>query len=91
MPVSHISLAELVVSALNNPKYDWRTVEGLAKETNLPTGDVSYTLEHDLYEEVVRFVIPDEGSRSLYMTRDRYKRRRTLLSRILSVLSDEVR
>jgi hypothetical protein len=91
VPATTTTLAELVTDALNNPKYEWRTVEGIAKEASLPMGDVSYTLERDLSDEVVRSSIPDERGRSLYMTRDRYNRRRTLVNRILSVLSDEIR
>jgi len=89
LPVS--TLAELVLEALSNPKYEWRTVEGIAREKSLPPGDVIYALEVDLDDTVIRASFPDDRGRRLYMKRSRYTQRRSLLNRVLSVLSDEVR
>jgi len=89
--VPNISLAEIVAEALRNSKYVWRTVDGIAKETKLPPRDILYALESDLSDSVVRSSIPDQKGRSLYAMRDRYQRRRSVVNRVLSVLSDEIR
>lgn len=90
-PNATVTLGEIVAEALQNPKYVWRTVEGIARETKLPPGDVLYALESDLSDSVVRSSIPDRKGRSLYATRDRYLKRRSVVNRVLSVLSDEIR
>src|SRR5258708_28089703 len=81
---TNVTLAEIVAGALENPKYIWRTVEGIAKETSLPPGDVLYALESDLSDSVVRSSIPDRKGRSLYATRGRYQSRRSVVNRFLS-------
>jgi hypothetical protein len=57
-----------VVRALEDPRYEWRTVEGLAEETGLPTDNLRKIVE-DLNGEIVRSSIPDESGRALYTTR----------------------
>jgi hypothetical protein len=90
-PKPSVTLAEIVAAALQNPKFLWRTVEGIAKETKLPAGDILYVLEIDLSDRVIRSSLPDSKGRHLYGTRERYRKRRSLTNRVLSVLSDEIR
>jgi hypothetical protein len=68
---------------------EWRTVEGLAKETGLPTDNLRKILE-DLNGEIVRSSIPDESGRALYIIRKHYRQTQGLETRILNALSDKV-
>ena len=74
--------AELV-RALEDPKWDWRTAEGAAKDTGLSPDQVLYILESDP-GTFIRSRVPDSNGRPLYSTRDRYAQRRGFLDRLRS-------
>jgi hypothetical protein len=82
-------LRAAVVRALEDPRYEWRTVEGLADETGLPADSLRQILE-ELNGEIIRSSIPDESGRALYTTRKHYRQTQGLGTRILSALSDKV-
>jgi hypothetical protein len=67
----------LVMKALEDPEWDWRTVAGVAEETGLPKGKVRELLESST--SVIRSSVPDNEGRSLYTTRQHYKARRSFL------------
>jgi hypothetical protein len=67
----------LVMKALEDPEWDWRTVAGVAEETGLPEGKVRELLESST--SVIRSSVPDNEGRSLYTTREHYKARRSFL------------
>jgi hypothetical protein len=79
----------IVVQALEDPNYEWRTVEGVAEQTGLPEANVRETLE-ELNGEIIRSSIPDESGRHLYTTRKHYRETQGLGTRILNALSDKV-
>jgi len=79
----------IVVRALEDPNYDWRTVEGIAEQTGLSASNVRQLLE-ELNGEIIRSSIPDESGRNLYTTRKHYRQTQGLGTRILSALSDKV-
>lgn len=67
----------LVMKALEDPNWDWRTVKGVADDTGLPEDKVRELLESST--SVIRSSVPDKEGRSLYTTRQHYKRRRSFL------------
>ena len=79
----------IVVRALEDPNYEWRTVEGVAEQTGLEEANVRETLE-ELDGEIIRSSVPDESGRNLYTTRKHYRQTQGLGTRILSALSDKV-
>ena len=79
----------IVVSALEDPNYEWRTVEGVSEQTGLSASNVRQVLE-ELNGEIIRSSIPDESGRNLYTTRKHYRETQGLGTRILSALSDKV-
>jgi len=79
----------IVVQALEDPNYEWRTVEGVAEQTGLAEANVRETLE-ELNGEIIRSSIPDESGRNLYTTRKHYRQTQGLGTRILNALSDKV-
>jgi hypothetical protein len=82
-------LRKKILGALEDPRYEWRTVDGAAEETGTQAAQVREILK-DLKEEIVRSSIPDESGRELYTTRRHYRQTHGLGSRILNALSDKV-
>jgi hypothetical protein len=82
---------DAVLAALANEKYQWRTIDGITRETGLSRQEVASILASELADVVIRSAVKDRHGRTLYTTRIRYKKTRTLGSRILSALSDQVR
>ena len=81
---------ELVIKALENPNYQWRTVDGLSKETGLPREKIVEVVSA-LPGQVIRAADLDEKGRPLFTTRRHYRRSSSTSSRILSVLGDKNR
>jgi len=83
---------QAVVRALENPKYDWRTLDGISEETGIALDQVAMIL--GLLQNsgaVVRSSVPDKFGRPLFTTRNHYAKRQNLANRILSVVSDRIR
>ena len=78
-----------VIDALEDPRYDWRTVEGVAEQTGIAPIKVREILM-GLEDEIVRSSIPDESGRTLYTTRKHYRDTQGLGTRLLSALADKV-
>jgi hypothetical protein len=74
---------EKIIRALEDEKWDWRTVEGVAKDAGLSPGAVSYILESDP-DTFIRSRVPDKEGRPLYSTRDHYALKRGFLDRLRS-------
>jgi hypothetical protein len=82
-------LSDRIVRALEDPRYDWRTIEGVANETSISPATVQEVLEN-LKQEVLRSSIPDESGRNLFTTRRHYRQTHGLGARFLAALSDKV-
>jgi hypothetical protein len=83
------SAMRLVIDALEDPRYDWRTVEGVAEQTGVDPYTVRAILKES-EDKIVRSSVPDESGRSLYTTRRHYRQTNGLGTRILSALSDRI-
>ncbi|KAI9134349.1 hypothetical protein [Acaryochloris sp. CCMEE 5410] len=62
-----------VINALNNPEWDFRTIQGLSKELNLEASEVQKILENNLHL-VREALVPDSKGRILYTARNRPKK-----------------
>ena len=78
-----------MIGALEDERYDWRTVDGVSEQTGMPSPRVQEILKK-LESEVVRSSIPDELGRALYTTRKHYRETHGLWDRFRSALSDKV-
>jgi hypothetical protein len=76
-----------VVSALENPKWDWRTIVGISEETGIEPTQVSSILK--ALPNVVQTT--DKSGRPLFSTRNHYDKRQNIANRILSAFSDRIR
>lgn len=81
-----------MVLALENPKYDWRTVDGISTETGIDPNQVAAILEgiRNLVD-IVQSSVPDKRGRALFTTRKHYIERQTFVNRFLSALTDRIR
>ena len=82
-------LREIVVAALEDPRYDWRTLDGVSEQTGLLRAQVRRIVEN-LGDLVVRSSIPDEEGRALYTTRKHYNSTHGVGARLLNALADKV-
>ncbi len=83
------SIRDQIIRALEDDRYEWRTVDGVAQQTGVPATQVQESLE-SLKQEIVRSSIPDEAGRSLYTTRRHYRDTHGLGAQFLAALSDKV-
>jgi hypothetical protein len=79
-----------VVRALENPKYNWRTVDGIAQETGIDPYQVAQILKF-LPNVVDTVQSTDKSGRQLFTTRKHYNRTQNVLNRILSTFSDRIK
>jgi hypothetical protein len=84
-------LADRVLFALENSRFDWRTVAGVADDTGLSQSEVKRILEEDLASKIVRSFDRDWPDDYLYATRSRYNQLRGFWHSFLSVVCDRVR
>ena len=83
---------ERVLAALENPEYDWRTVEGISTETGLDQAQVAQILSLPLLsDQIVQSSVPNKKGQALFTTRRYYYRSRSWAERLLSVFSDRIK
>jgi len=81
-----------VVKALENPKWDWRTIDGVSEETGIDPHQVALILAFlPNVVDIVQSSVPDKRGRALFTTRNHYNQRQNLANRILSAFSDRIR
>ena len=80
---------QLVISALEDSRYEWRSMEGISEQTGLPQAQVGRIIE-EMEDEIVRSSVPDEKGRSLYTTRRHYRATHGFGARLLDALADRV-
>ena len=75
----------IVRAALENPKYKWRTVNGVAKEAGVDETTARRVIA-ELGEQVVRSSIPSTTGEDLYTTRRHYRESESFLVRMGAIL-----
>jgi hypothetical protein len=75
--------------ALADPKWDFRTIPGLAKATGLSEDEVQALLEAHS-DQVRQSAIPDRQGRALYTLRSRSKKVREILAEVRAYLAKSV-
>jgi DNA-binding IclR family transcriptional regulator len=76
-----------VRTALESPKWDWRTVGGVATGTGLPEATVRRILRYLIEEgDVIRSEIDSDEGEELYTTRSHYEKKATIWDRVRAAL-----
>ncbi len=78
-----------VLTALENRRFNWRTVESIAAELGMTGREVEQVLTAHPHI-VVRASERDSKGRPLYTTREHYKRTHSLASRFFNAVTDRV-
>jgi hypothetical protein len=80
-------LKTAVLKALEDERYDWRTIKGLVKSTGGNEQEVISILSSSS-DQIIRS--QDADGRSLFTTREHYQKTHGLGDRILSALADRI-
>jgi hypothetical protein len=81
--------ARAIMKALEDPKWDWRTIQGISSDTGLQYQKVADILEGLGAGQLI--VVKDTGTRVLYTSRNHYSRQQPFYNRLLSALSDRIK
>ena len=76
------TVASRIMNALEDPRWNWRTVDGISRETGIPGDEIRHFLSRS-GRRVVRSVARDRNGRPLFTTRKRYREGHSLLERLL--------
>lgn len=68
----------IILEALEDPQWDWRTVEGISEGTGLPEQEIIRFIKSSP-NELIRSRTPDEHGRALFTTRQHYSKKRSFL------------
>ena len=81
---------QAVLRALENPKYNWRTIKGIAHETGFDEAVVTQIIRglSMVSDQIVQSSVPDEKGQTLFTTRKHYYETNNLANRLLSVFAD---
>ena len=78
-----------VVQALENPKYKWRTLRGVAKQLKSSEEELLKLLtEHE--NEIIKSAIPAESGEELYTTRRHYRKMTPFIDKVYSSFTGTV-
>ena len=77
---------EIVKKALQNPQYEWRTIEGISLETGLRADEVLAVL--DSLPEVVRSRRVNQDGEPIYSTRERFRETASITDKIFGSLTN---
>ena len=82
---------KIIINALENKNYDWRTIDGIVRETALPAEEVRDMIKK-LAEDgiVVRAPYTAKNGANIYTTRKHYHETIGLLGRLISALTDRI-
>ncbi len=70
------------MDALDDPRWDWRTVDGINHDTGIPSAEIWSFLSRS-GDRVVRSVARDRLGRVLFTSRRRYRESHSLMERLL--------
>lgn len=82
---------KMIIDALENKNYDWRTVNGIVRETALPVEEVRDMIKK-LAEDgiIVRAPYTAKNGANIYTTRKHYHETIGPLGRLISALTDRI-
>ena len=82
---------ERVLSALNSPQYEWRTVDGIAKEAGIEVAEVMSILRQLADQNlVVKSALPSKEGLDLYTSREKFHERASVAEKLLGSLMNRI-
>lgn len=83
-------LKEKVITALENPDFDWRTLQGISKEIGIAQEKIKEIISQ-LDELIVQSSIPDKDGNDLYTTRKHYNETQSFFKRSINAASGSIK
>ena len=77
-----VPVDDRIIGALEDPRWDWRTVDGISRDIGIPPHEIRAFLARS-GGTVVRSVARDRQGRALFTTRKRYRESHSLVERLL--------
>jgi hypothetical protein len=78
-----------VIRALESPRYQWRTIRGIAEETNIPAETILEIIsEHS--DIIIRSSIPSLKGDDLYTTRRHYRGKASIIEKIRGAFKNRI-
>ena len=74
-----------IFEALNNPKYKWRTIRGIADETGLPFETI-YNYIYKYRKEIVESEVPTSDGQPLFTTPENWYKQATWLEKLRAII-----
>ena len=81
-PSEASTVANRIMAALEDPRWDWRTLDGMSRQTGIPHDEIQAFLSRS-GRTVVRSVARDRQGRALFTSRKRYRDNHSLMERLL--------
>lgn len=85
-PVSEDVVAS-VLGALGNPKFRWRTLAGVARDSGQDLETVTQVIAQ-VSDQVIRSSVPSSDGKDLYTTRENFRSTAPLTERLLGALKN---
>ncbi len=82
-------LSKLVMKALEDEKFKWRTLKGIATQLSVNENGIEAVIE-DNQDTVVQSSIPSRSGKKLYSTREHYRRVSSGFDRFLGGLKGRI-
>jgi hypothetical protein len=80
---------EKIRKALEDPKYKWRTIEGVVKSTGLDATTVVSSISN-YQDQVVKSTVPSTTGSELFTTRKHYREKSSAWEKIASSIKNKV-
>lgn len=78
----------IIINTLEKPDYDWRTIDGIAAETSLPTDKIEQTLSKLQNDDIViQSTRLNPKGHAMFTTLNHYRERHGVISRLLTAIS----
>lgn len=80
---------DFVIKSLENPKYQWRTISGISKETGL-SQDIIIEVISQNGDLVVKSSVPSKDGQELYTTRSHFRTSTPVLKKMIGAIKNRL-
>jgi hypothetical protein len=84
------AISAAVLSALENPKFRWRTIGGIAQETGIDAAEVTATIAKEVGNSIVLAPAPSKEGEKLFSTRHRFLETASLSEKLVGAFKNRV-
>jgi hypothetical protein len=78
-----------VFRALENPKYKWRTITGISKETNVPPDQVLAIVTR-FKEYIAKSAVQSQAGQDLYALRSKFIREESSIKKLIGAIKNRI-